>query len=55
MGIVDAEEFRDAILLQRELMTGAPSGAAAVSVADDTALLTEIRDLLKSIDSKTSR
>ena len=55
VGIVDAEEFRDAILLQRELMTGAPSGAAAVSVADDTALLTEIRDLLKSIDSKTTR
>ena len=54
VGIVDAEEFRDAILLQRELLTGAPS-ANAVSVADDTALLTEMRDLLKSIDSKTSR
>ena len=55
IGIVDAEEFRDAILLQRELVTGAPSATAAVSVADDTALLSEIRDLLKSIDSKTSR
>ena len=54
VGIVDAEEFRDAILLQRELMTGARSATAPVSVADDTTLLTEIRDLLKSIDSKTS-
>ncbi len=61
IGIVDAVEFRDAILRQRELlMEGAPTPTAAPPTAaaagtGDAALLTEIRDLLKSIDSKTSR
>ena len=60
IGIVNAVEFRDAILRQRELLLeGAPTATAApptttAATTGDTALLTEIRDLLKSIDSKTS-
>ena len=57
VGIVDAVEFRDAILAQREALLDAPSGAAPTPApaagGDDTALLGEIRDLLQSIDSKT--
>ena len=58
--IVNAVEFRDAILRQRELLmegtptpTAAPPTAAAAET-DNPALLTEMRDLLRSIDSKTS-
>lgn len=58
IGIVGAVEFRDAILRQREaLLEGAAPSAAAPPVPAspaDTALLSEIRDLLKSIDSKTN-
>ena len=59
VGIVDAEDFRNAILAQREALLDAPAGvgAAAPSSAPaavgDVALLTEIRDLLRSIERKT--
>lgn len=56
VGIVDAEAFRNAILTQREALAAAPAGGAVAPVAapvGDAALLTEIRDLLQSIDSKT--
>lgn len=54
IGVVDAAAFRDAVLRQREILqeggTPAPAASAASSQSD---LLVEIRDLLKSIDSKT--
>ncbi len=54
IGVVDATVFRDAVLRQRELVRegagpSAPTGSAAAS---DSELLSEIRDLLKSIDAK---
>ena len=53
IGVVDAAAFRDAVLRQREILQdGAPSVTAA-PVSSDNELLVEIRDLLKSIDSKT--
>lgn len=54
IGVVDAPAFRDAVLRQREVLQegGAPSSAPSVATSDND-LLTEIRDLLKSIDSKT--
>jgi len=55
IGVVDAPVFRDAVLSQREAMQeGSPTTSAALSAQhSDTELLVEIRDLLKSIDSKT--
>ena len=54
IGVVDAAGFRDAVLRQREILqasgTPSPTSTAAASESD---LLVEIRDLLKSIDSKT--
>jgi hypothetical protein len=54
IGVVDAARFRDAILHQREILQegGTPSPTSA-AVASESDLLVEIRDLLKSIDSKT--
>lgn len=53
-GVVDAASFRDAVLRQREILQegGAPSAASATA-SSETELLVEIRDLLRSIDSKT--
>ena len=58
IGVVDSVAFRDAILRQREaLREGGGSPVAVASMAatssSDSELLTEIRDLLRSIDSKT--
>jgi len=55
IGVVDAPVFRDAVLSQREaLQEGSPTTSAVLSAQhSDTELLVEIRDLLKSIDSKT--
>ena len=57
IGIVDAVAFRDAILRQREaVQSGTVSASVASSppaASSDVELLTEIRDLLRSIDSKT--
>ena len=54
IGVVDAPAFRDAILRQREILqeAGSPAPTAAAGESDSD-LLVEIRDLLKSIDSKT--
>ena len=54
VGVVDAPAFRDAVLRQRELLQegGAPAATSAAASSDNE-LLGEIRDLLKSIDSKT--
>ncbi len=53
VGVIDAVEFRDAILLQRQRVLGAEPSAtpsqAAVGTAD---LLTEIRDILARIEAK---
>ena len=54
IGVVDAPAFRDAVLRQREILQDVGTSAAAPSAASsDNDLLVEIRDLLKSIDSKT--
>ena len=55
IGVVDAAAFRDAVLRQREILQegGAPTAAASTAASSDNDLLLEIRDLLKSIDSKT--
>ena len=54
IGVVDAPAFRDAVLRQREILqeTGGPA-PAVTAAGTETDLLVEIRDLLKSIDSKT--
>ena len=54
-GVVDAAAFRDAVLRQREILQegGAPAPATSTAASSDNELLLEIRDLLKSIDSKT--
>ena len=54
IGVVDAPAFRDAVLRQREILqeTGGPA-PAVTAVGSESDLLVEIRDLLKSIDSKT--
>ena len=56
IGVVDAAAFRDAVLRQRELLqdAGSASAAASTTAASEHDLLTEIRDLLRSIESKTS-
>lgn len=55
IGVVDAAAFRDAVLRQREILQegGAPTAATSAAASSDNDLLLEIRDLLKSIDSKT--
>ena len=56
IGVVDAVEFRDAILRQRQQVLGAEtSGPATFQVpasTDVTALLTEIRDILGRMEAK---
>ncbi len=56
VGVADAAAFRDAVLRQREVLQegGLPTNVATSSPqSGDNDLLVEIRDLLKSIDSKT--
>ena len=57
IGVVNAPAFRDAVLRQREVLQEGGSAATQTppssSADSDHALLIEIRDLLKSIDSKT--
>lgn len=55
IGVVDAAAFRDAVLRQREILQegAAPTAAASPAASSDNELLVEIRDLLKSIESKT--
>ena len=55
IGVVNAAAFRDAVLRQREILQdgGAPAAATSTTASSDNELLLEIRDLLKSIDSKT--
>ena len=55
VGVVDAPAFRDAVLRQREILQeggSAASVAVSSSRSSDNELLVEIRDLLRSIDSK---
>ena len=54
IGVVDAMEFRDAILLQRQkVVVGAESTAEAPKAADGAAeLLAEIRDILARMEAK---
>ena len=55
VGVVDAAAFRDAVLRQREILQdggSTASVAAPSSRSSDNELLVEIRDLLRSIDSK---
>jgi putative membrane protein len=59
VGIIDTPEFRQAVLRQRDQSDGNHSKAASAAVsppiaasADDTQLLTEIRDVLMRIENK---
>ena len=56
IGVVDAVQFRDAILRRRQQVLGAetttPSPAQGSTPSDVTALLTEIRDILVRIEGK---
>ena len=54
IGVVDAVQFRDAILRQRQQVVGAetPGPVSAASPTDVTPLLTEIRDILARMESK---
>ena len=54
IGVIDAAAFRDAVLRQREILQegGAPSTVVQAGSSDNE-LLVEIRDLLRSIDSKS--
>ena len=57
VGIIDPIDFRDAVLRQRDLLSGSP-GAPAIQPATDgetdeaVVLLTEMRDLLRRIAKK---
>lgn len=55
IGVVNAAAFRDAVLRQREILQegGPPASATSTAASSDNDLLVEIRDLLKSIDSKS--
>ena len=53
IGVVDAPAFRDAILRQREILQESGPTASPSAAESDQDLLVEIRDLLRSIDSKT--
>ena len=55
IGVVNAPAFRDAVLRQREILQegGAATTVPSSSPSGENDLLVEIRDLLKSIDSKT--
>ena len=56
MGVIDAEAFRDAVLRQRQgaLDAEQPSDSASSAAGGDVAaLLTEIRDILARIESKS--
>ena len=56
IGVVDAVQFRDAILRQRQQVLGAEAATVAPvqgsTPSDVTALLTEIRDILTRMESK---
>ena len=53
VGVIDAVEFRDAILLQRQRALDAePAAAPPKAAAGATDLLTEIRDILARIEAK---
>ena len=53
IGVVDAAEFRNAILMQRQRVLGAePDEDAARPAGSATDLLTEIRDILARIEAK---
>ncbi len=56
IGVVDAPAFRDAVLRQREVLQDGGSTRSVTTSSppsEDSELLVEIRDLLRSIDSKT--
>ena len=53
IGVVDAAEFRNAILMQRQRVLGAePEEVSPTAAGGTTELLTEIRDILVRIEAK---
>ena len=55
VGIEGAEDFRAAVLAQRERMAGSPSPPSAAGTADEVSVLTEIRDALLRIERQLDR
>ncbi len=51
-GVVDAKGFRDAILVQRDVVTDMASGASAGPTGSVEGLLTEIRDILLRLEAR---
>jgi hypothetical protein len=54
-GVVDAVEFRDAVLAQRDLVTDhspRPAESSAPAVAAEASTLNEIRDCLHRIEGR---
>jgi hypothetical protein len=49
-GVKNANQFRDLVLRQRDSLVASPQAAASPVESND--VLVEIRDLLKSIDSR---
>jgi hypothetical protein len=49
-GVKNANQFRDLVLRQRDSLVTTPQAAAPPAESND--VLVEIRDLLKSIDSR---
>lgn len=56
VGVIDAVEMRNVILLQRQQVLGGSSEAPAAAPArtDDASVLTEIRDILARIEDRLS-
>jgi len=51
-GVKNSDQFRDLVLQQRDSLVSAPQQSASASSDDSNNVLVEIRDLLKSIDSR---
>ena len=51
-GVKNSDQFRDLVLQQRDSLVSAPQQSASAPSDDSNNVLVEIRDLLKSIDSR---
>ena len=52
VGVIDAGEFRDAVLRQRQVMLNAEQAAESPETGGVADILTEIRDILARIEAK---
>ena len=52
VGVIDAVEFRDAVLRQRQVVLNAEQAAESPETGGVADILTEIRDILARIEAK---